>query len=167
MSLSLPEEIKDKVLQMTALQKNYCEFRAKGLSQAGAAKKAGSASEDRNSLARFGYGIENDVEGAKEYIRWLQDQRSATQAIDESEIIIKLRDIYSEALVLGRLGDAVKSVELMGNIIGLFKAYKDIPLKADAQKTTKNNTDAFKEEENETTERLEKLQQMMKDLNKT
>lgn len=166
----LPDNLQVIVENMTPFQRKYCEYRAKGLKQAAAAAKAGSSSEDKTNLGRVGYQVEQMV-GYKDYILWLQQERAKVAMIDEIEIIDKLRRIYDQAMTIDKLKEANTSVELMGNLIGLFGA-KGIPMttkEAEIENGTANNTGAFKDEgleENETNERLAKLQQMMKDLNK-
>ena len=162
----LPEELQVIVENLNPFQRKYCEYRAKGLKQATAAEKAGSSSEDRNNLGRIGYAVEQ-IAGVKDYILWLQQARAKVAMIDEVEIIDKLRAIYEAAMDNTKLKEANTSVELMGNLIGLFgsKGVTTVSKETNTEQP-KNNTEAFKEEEaNETDQRLAKLQQMLKDIN--
>jgi hypothetical protein len=136
-----------------------------------AAKRAGSSSEDKQALTRAGYQIEN-IPGVKEYILWLQNQRALVTTVDETEIVDKLREIYRGAITGDKFKEACDAVKLLGMVIGMFGAgamgNKVIADKKKLDDGSKPNTDAFKDgdDENETEDRLKKLQAMMKDLNK-
>lgn len=120
----LPKELKDKLLKLPPRARKYAEFRAKGLSQALAAEKAGSkANPKTGALSRVGYSFEQ-LDGIKEYIVWLEQRRAQASVIDDIEIVDKLREIYTEAFSNGKFGDAVKAVELMGHMIGAFSMGK-------------------------------------------
>jgi hypothetical protein len=157
---NLPPNIQTIFDNMTTFQRTYCEYRSKGLSQAIAAEKAGSNGKDKNALTCVGYAIEQ-LDGAKEYISYLQMERAKVLPVDELEIIAKLREVYSECMRLEEYREANKALELMGTIIGLFGRNK-IMVKPET------GADSFKDEgvENNTNERIAKLQSMMKDLNK-
>jgi len=164
----MPEALQAQVDNMTPLQRKYCEFRARGLKQGVSAEKAGSTASDRNALSRTGYQIEQ-LPGCKEYISWLQQERAKVAMLDEVEIIHKLRAIYDAAMVTEKLKEANTSVELMGKLIGLFGS-KEIAKPVEDTNKTKNDVNAFKdegEEPNQTEARIAKLQEMLKDVNKT
>ena len=166
----LPDNLQILVENMTPFQRKYCEYRAKGLKQALAAERAGSDAEGKANLGRVGHQVEQ-IPGYKDYILWLQQERAKVAMVDEVEILDKLRRVYDDALSLGKLREANGSVELMGKLIGLFGS-RDIITKDDGEKSegSKNNTSAFKDEgdePNETDVRMAKLQQMLKDINKS
>lgn len=164
----LPDNLQVIVENMSPFQRKYCEYRAKGLKQGAAAAKAGSNSEDKANLSRIGHQVEQ-MPGYKDYILWLQQERAKVAMIDEIEIIDKLRSVYSESMNGNKFREALGSVELMGKLIGLFGG-KEILTAPKSEEQTKENVSAFKdegEEPNETDARLAKLQQMMKDINKS
>jgi hypothetical protein len=163
----LPEELDAIVTNLSPFQRVYCEYRAKGLKQAEAASRAGSNASDRAARGRIGYAVEQ-IPGVKDYIFWLQQQRAKVAMIDQVEIIDKLRQIYDASMRNDKFREANVSVELMGKLIGLFGATAS-SIKH-GQETQKDTAEAFKEEEatdNETLARMEKLQQMLKDVNNT
>ena len=165
----LPENLQIIVENLSPFQRKYCEYRAKGLTQSLCAEEAGSQGKDKTAKGRIGYQVEA-LPGVKDYILWLQQERAKVAMIDDIEIIEKLRKVYDDAMTDGKYPAANEAVRLMGMLIGLFYSKSSIPQEIiEATTTTTNNTDAFKEdgeEINETDLRLEKLQQMMKDLNK-
>ena len=158
---NLPPNIQVIFDNLTVFQRTYCEYRSKGLSMATAAEKAGSNGKDNNALKCVGYAIEQ-LDGVKEYISYLQMERAKVLPVDELEIIARLREVYSSCMLKEEFREANKALELMGTIIGLFGRNK-IMVKPET------GTDSFKDEggENNTSERIAKLQSMMKDLNKT
>jgi len=157
---NLPAHIQTIFDNLTVFQRTYCEYRSKGLSQATSSEKAGSNGKDKNALACVGYAIEQ-LDGVKEYISHLQQERAKVFPIDELEIVAKLRDVYTECMRNEDYKEANKALELMGAIIGLFGKNK-IMVKSDT------SSEAFKDEGLETSasERMAKLQSMMKDLKK-
>lgn len=170
--LKLSEELQAKVDNMTPFQRKYCEYRAKGLKQPDAAEKAGSDAKDRGTLGRVGYNTEQ-MAGVKEYIQFLQESRARSAVVDNLELIEKLRKVYEEAMSAGKFADANKAVELLGNMIGAFKpqvqSSEGAATGSSAHKP-KNNTKAFTEEREDLDspidDRLSKLQNMMRELNK-
>lgn len=168
-SEKMPDEIKRKLELFTNLQRRYCEYRARGLKMADAAVKAGSSAGDRAGQTRVGWNIENTVDGAKDYIKWLMDQRARQACVDDNEIIEKLRRVYDEALDAGRFAEANKAAQLLGDMIGAFDA-KQASGKAGATDSSvekaapKNDVGAFKDPDDSVKERARKIQSLMKEL---
>lgn len=163
--IKMPIELRRKFEQFTPFQRLYAEYRAKGLKQSEAAKKAGSQAEDRGALGRVGYNTER-MAGIKEYILWMGEQRAKASVIDDIEIVEKLRRVYDEAITAGKFADANKAAELLGNVIGLFRP-KQLESGTSLSSKTKNNVNAFKEEDNEDTveQKQRKLHSLLKDIN--
>jgi len=171
----LPEDLERKTDQFTRLQKNYCQFRSKGFTMAVAAQKAGSSAKDRASLSRLGYGIEQ-IEGAKEYIEFLKGQRSTMASIDENDLMTLLKDVYERSMKDKNYREANKSAELMAKCLGLLsKEVINLQKRGETDEVaegTVENITPFKEDEGEettkerTVERMERLQHMMKELNR-
>lgn len=161
------EEIEGNVANMTELQRLYCEYRARNLTMKEAARKAGSNGNE-DSLKKVGFQIEQMV-GSKEYITYLREQAIKAALLDSVEILDKLRKTWNRAFHENKLKEANDAVRLMGQMIGLFSAGK-MEVKEEKVEGGKNNTAAFKEEsgmeENETEDRIRKLQSMLKDINK-
>src|SRR5687768_14798140 len=109
----MPEDLRHKVEGMTAFQRSYCEYRARGLSQSVSASKAGSNAADKEARSRVGYQIEQ-LDGAKDYIVWLQQQRAKTAVIDHIEVIDMLRKVYDAAFVDKKFKEANVSAHLIG-----------------------------------------------------
>ena len=163
---NMPPDLEVQVANFSPFTVTYCEYRAKGLKQAEAAQRAGSTATDRACRGRVGYQTEQ-LPGVKDYIFWLQQQRAKVAMIDQVEIIDKLRNVYMEAMKLDKLKEANTAVELMGKMIGLFGASASSIKHGEVAKA--DTTEAFKDEDdgnNETMARMEKLQQMLKDINK-
>lgn len=172
----LPDDLKRRVCQLTSLQKNYCQYRAKGLVMSVCAQRAGSTSKDRGSLSRIGYQIEQ-MDGTKEYIEFLRGQRSTIASIDENDLMSLLKDVYENSMKDGNFREANKSAELMAKCLGMLTKdviavgkKEDKPIDASA---VKENTTPFHEEdegeivtENKTNEKMVELQKMLKDINK-
>ena len=161
----MPPDLEVLVANFTPFQRTYAEYRAKGLKQAEASKRAGSNGSDKQALGRIGYQAEQ-IPGVKEYILWLQQMRAQVAMIDQAEIIDKLRTVYREALATGKFKDANDTTRMLGQMIGLFGNGTTISVKDDVALDQAN---AFKEEDesmNETSKRMDKLQQMLKDINK-
>lgn len=168
--ITMTDELQMKVDNLTPFQRAYCEHRAKGLSQSLSAAKAGSSAEDKYARGRIGYQIEQ-IDGAKEYIQFIKGKRAETAVIDDIEVINMFKEVYKAAFDAGKYKEANVSAQLIGLAIGLLG--KQVTSKSTQPNsiTGKNNTEVFKEDEgdevlNQTDERLEKLKQMMKDLNK-
>lgn len=165
----MSEELEAKVGMFSPFQRSYCEYRARGLSQSLAAAKAGSTAEDKQSRGRVGYQIEQ-IDGAKDYIAFLQAKRAETAVIDDITVINMLKKVFDAAFDNNKFKDANVSAQLIGMAIGLFNKPQSIkPTQADKALGNKNNTEAFKEEEeelNRTDEKMAQLTQMLKDLNK-
>lgn len=170
MSLALPDHLVHRVEALSNFQRTYCEFRAKGLTQAEAALRAGSDAKDAQARGSVGYSIER-IDGAKEYISFLTEQRAVASGLDTLEIINKLRDIYDYAVSKGQLKEANRSIELMAQVIGILggKGRASVGSSKEGTTLTKNDTEAFKEEEvtttNETEDRIKELQLMIKQVN--
>lgn len=164
----LPPELEATVTNLSPFQRVYCEYRAKGLKQGEAAHRAGSNAADRNSRSRIGYQVEQ-LAGVKDYIFWLQQQRAKVAMIDQVEIIDKLRQIFDSSMRLDKFKEANTSVELMGKLIGLFGNSSVLATKALTDQASRDTVESFKDSDasdNETLDRMEKLQQMLKDVNK-
>jgi hypothetical protein len=164
----LPDELRRKLELFTPMQRKYCEYRARGLKQADAAVKAGSSASDRSSQTRVGWNIENTVDGAKDYIAWLMDQRAKLALVDDNEIIEKLRRVYDEALSAGKFAEANKAAQLLGDMIGAFDAKRDSG-KAGAtdnkkESGPKNDVSAFKDPDASVDERARKIKSILKEI---
>ena len=168
----MSEELKAKVVNLTPFQKNYCEFRSKGFSQAISAQKAGSNAKDTANLGRTGFQVET-MDGVKDYIIYLKAMRAQVSIIDHTEVIKMIKQVYDKSMDMDKFKEANDAAKLLGQALGLF----DTKNNGNATKTatlpseiTKNNTDAFREEgdvdDNQTSERIEALQKMIKDLNR-
>lgn len=168
--LRMPADLEKKVDLMTSLQKRYADYRSKGLRQADAALKAGSEAKGRASLGRVGYNLEQ-VDGMKEYISYLYEKRARAAVVDEIEIIEGLRANIEAAMELGRIDWANKSLELMGQMIGAFKAAPQSQTKEAPTQSSKNNINAFKDgetsEEVSQDEKLKRIQMLMGSMAKT
>jgi len=167
-SETMPDEIKRKLELFTNLQRRYCEYRAKGLKMADAAVKAGSSAKDRSAQTRVGWNIENTVDGAKDYIKWLMDQRARQACVDDNEIIEKLRRVYDEALDNGKFAEANKAAQLLGDMIGAFdtksSGSKQEATATDTQKGPKNDVGAFKDPDDTVKDRARKIQSLLKEI---
>lgn len=161
----MPEELKIKLEKLTPFTRKYAEYRAKGLKQADAAQKAGSKAATRSSLTRVGYNTEQ-FDGVKEYILWLEHKRAKACVIDDVELINKARDTYEAAMDRDKYGDAVKALDILCKIAGIYDQVSNDAVKnqGNGDKKSKNNTEAFKEdvEHESPEERLKRLQSMLK-----
>lgn len=163
----LPTELKNKLEKLSPFAKRYAEFRSKGLSQSDAAKKAGSEATSKDNLGRVGWNTEQ-MDGVKEYIVWLEMKRAKACAIDDMEIVSKLRAVYESAMLDGKYADANKALELLGNMIGAFALKNGQGTvstdKQDGSKI-KNNVNAFKEDldpsEDELSDKMKRLRSLM------
>lgn len=157
--ITMPKDLKRKVEKMTNFQRKYCEYRGRGLSQPDSALKAGSEAKGRQALGRVGYNQEYQVDGAKEYIAYLQMVKAKSACVSETEIIEMLRDSHRQAMTDGKYGDANKAAELLGSYIGMFgKSNKGKELEdSDNKQKPKNNVDAFKDVGETTEERKQRL----------
>lgn len=174
----LPDDLRKKVDQMTSFQKNYCQYRSKGLVMAICAQRAGSSSRDRGSLSRIGYQIEQ-LNGAKEYIEFLKGQRSTIASIDENDLMSLLKEVYERSMKDENYKEANKAAEIMAKCLGMLTKGV-ITLSKNNQKVTvseeqqpQTNTSPFHEEdegeiftENKTDEKMLELQRMLKSINK-
>lgn len=164
----MPEELQAKVTNFNAFQKAYCEYRAKGFSQAMSAERAGSGAEKQN-LARTGFQVET-LDGAKEYISFLKSERASTSVLDALEVIKMIKKVYDAALREDKFKDANDSAKLLGMAIGIFDHKNNGVSKGKTDNTeVKNNTDAFREgeepDDNQTSQRINELHKLMKELN--
>jgi hypothetical protein len=169
-NINVPEHIKIKIEQFTPFQRAYCEWRARNMSQANAAQKAGSSATDKASLARVGFQVEQ-ADGAREYIDWLKDKRTSTSVIDGIEVISMLQKVYDEAMKSDKtLKEANKAAELIGEAIGLFGKQGGLVTESTKKKDDplRTNTEAFLEEddtaEDNEAKRVRLLQKRLKDL---
>jgi hypothetical protein len=163
----MPDEIKRKLELFTNLQRRYCEYRARGLKMADAAVKAGSSASDRAGQTRVGWNIENQVDGAKEYIKWLMDQRAKQACVDDNEIIEKLRRVYDEALDAGRFAEANKAAQLLGDMIGAFDSKGNGAVATDTSskgEAPKNNVGAFKDPDDSVQDRARKIRSLLNEI---
>ncbi len=163
----LTPELKGQIDNLNPFQRKYCEFRSRGMSQGSAAREAGSEAEG-SGANRVGYQIEQ-IPGVKEYILHLQTERSKVHNVDEVEIIAKLRNLYEEGLKLGKLGDAVKAVALLGTVAGVFdKTGAKTKIIEGMSEGQSKAVEAFQEEDPDINaeERIQKLRGMLKDLSK-
>lgn len=164
----MPKELRTTVEAMTPFQRAYAEYRARGFNMGDAAERAGSEAQGRANLTKTGYNSEQ-VKGVKEYILFLQSQAAQRYAVDESEIIDKLREAYNYALEGGKYGDAIKAAELLGTYVGMFgknAAAKKEEIDNEKKRTgeIQTNVEAFKDEGEDTSDRFKKLKHLMKDL---
>ena len=168
----LSPEIKSLVENFSTFQKAYCEYRAKGLSQYMAAKKAGSTAQDNSTMGKVGYQVEQ-IPGAKEYIDFLVNQRMAISVIDGVTIINLIKNVYDTAMKNDNLKEANAAAKMLGEAIGLFGKKGTV---VDTQKLDEPvggaGANAFTADDedgtnNKTKDRLDQLQQMLKDLNKS
>jgi hypothetical protein len=185
----MPDELKARVLGMNVFQRKYCEYRAMGMVCADAAEKAGSTAKDRQARTRVGWNIENQNDGAKEYILWLQEQRARAAMVDNNEVIDMLRNVYREAMSNNKFSEANKAAELLGATIGMFAQGKSSPKgmstpnpgqpsnDKDLSDADMKRVEAFSEEIDEEDEqksinsesldqRMETLQKLYRDLNR-
>lgn len=162
----MSEELQVKIEKMTIFNKKYCELRARGYKQPDAAKIAGSTAKDRPALGRVGYHVETTVDGAKEYIAWILNNRAKVVYVDENEIVSKLRTTYVEAMDHRKFADAVKAVELLGRMIGCFERAQNQGKVTKINETQPNQTDAFKEDVEDigTDKKLKLISNMINDL---
>jgi len=115
----MPDDLKRKVANLTALDVRYLEYRARGQKQSDAALKAGSEGGTRESLGRIGYNIEQK-DGAKQFMEWMIEQKAIAALVDSDEVIDKLRTAYEMAMSNDRFNEAIKAAELLGKAINLF-----------------------------------------------
>ena len=161
--------LKKKVETMTPLQRKYAEYRARGLSKADSAQKAGSEAGTRAALSRIGYQMEeNEDNGVAEYIMFLQTQRARYFVVEESEVIEMLREVYRNSMESGKFNEANKAAELLGSYIGMFgkNAGKQTQEGNNGNSTTTNNVNAFKDEGENVQGRIKKFGHLLKDLEK-
>lgn len=151
-------ELRSQVENMTKFQRTYCEYRARGATQAESAKRAGSTTTDRKAQTRVGYNLENTTAGAKEYIAYLQMKRAEAAIVTETEVIDMLRENYRRAQADGKYAEANKAAELLGSYIQMFSKGKEVQTAKELEqsKKVKNNVGAFKDEGEEAGSRLNK-----------
>ena len=161
--LVMSKELKRQVDKMTTFQRRYCEYRGRGLNQPDSAKKAGSKADGRGPLGRVGYNIEATVEGAKDFISYLQTCKARAACVEEVEIIEMLRSSYRMAMDSGKYGDANKAAELLGNHIGMFGKRLGQQEGSSQQEGSKvkNNVEAFKDHGETHEERSHKIGKML------
>ncbi len=169
----MPEDMKLKVELMSTFQRTYCEFRARGFSQSQSAQRAGSTANEKKDLGRVGWQVET-VDGAKDYIAWLKEQRAKTSIIDRTKVIEMIAEVYKVAMDKEELKEANNAAKLLGQALGLFD-HKTLGVANKEEVSTsvsKNNTDAFKDgedtelEPNQSDSKYKELQDMLKELNK-
>lgn len=154
-------ELRRKVEKMTSFQRKYCEYRGRGLNQPDSAQKAGSQAEGRQALGRVGYNIEATVDGAREYIAYLQAVKAEAACVDELEVIEGLRAVAREAMENNKYADANKAYELLGSYIGMFGKGKDTAKSDTGKEGPKNNVGAFKDEGETVEERTRRLGKLL------
>lgn len=166
---NMTPEIENLVANMLPFQKKYCEHRAAGHTQGESAIRAGSISEGA-AANRVGYQTEN-MAGSKDYILWLEQERLKASTVDVPEIISMLRDVFRESMVCGAFKDSNRAAELMAQIAGLLGKNPIAISKKEAIVAERESTNAFKDDNSEgetkTQDRIDALQRMMKDLNKS
>lgn len=156
--IKFTDELRRKVEKMTTFQRRYCEYRGRGLNQPDSAVKAGSQAEGRQALGRVGYNLESTVDGAREYIAYLQAVKAEAACVEELEIIEGLRAVIREAMDNNKYADANKALELLGGYIGMFGKGRDTgKAEENKQKELKNNVGAFKDEGETLEERTKRL----------
>ena len=162
-SEKMPDELKNKLANLSPFARKYAEYRATGIPQPDAADKAGSKAKTRANLGKVGNNTER-LDGVKDYIMWLEHKRAKAAVIDDLELVDKLRSVYREAMEAGKFNDANKAVEHLGNMIGAFDK-KVIATTPSTTKETKNDTKAFSDEveEIEPEDRIKKLKRLMKE----
>jgi len=175
----LPDDLIKKVEYLSNFQRNYCYWRAKNLPMATSSQRAGSKAKTRDSLAKVGYQIEQ-IDGVKEFIAHLVSKRSTIASIDENDLLALLKDVYEQSMQDGNWREANKSAETMAKCLGMLtRNIHDLGKKETSQATgsgkTDNNEDtsSFTEDlddigmGDQTSERIERLQTMMKEINKS
>lgn len=166
--VAMPDELRFKLEKLQPMARTYAEYRAKGLKQWEAAEKAGSKASDKESLGRVGWYLEN-LDGIKDYILWLEEQRVSAAMIDDIEVINGLRRVVDDAMKDKKYSDANKALELLGIMAGLLgKNTKSVETATDVKGKPKNNTSAFKEdqepsEQDSKDERIKKLHKLLQD----
>lgn len=161
----MPDNIQNIYDNLTGFQKTYCEYRSRGLSQAVAAEKSGSAAKDKGALASVGFQVESTT-GIREYIDFLKEERAKTLPIDETEVVGKLRKVYEKAMEDGDYKAANEAVKLLGMVVGTFGAGKTGPR---SKQDKEDEANPFKDEGMEpgtVSNRLNKILAMQKDLDK-
>lgn len=174
---NLPEDLNEKVNNMTNLQKAYCRFRAKGLTAAESSSRAGSTAKDKGSLSRVGYQIEQ-MDGTKDYIEYLKSQRSQISSIDDHDLVTFLKDVYDQSMVDKNYREANKAAELIAKCLGMFSKDAPVALKIAKQEKEKNRASesvrAFQEDDDEENlgnlkylnDKLERIQLMVNQVDK-
>ncbi len=162
--LALPPALEAKVNNLSPLQRKYCEYRSRGISQSECMKLAGSTSQDYKTRADMGYQVEH-MEGAKEFIEYLKVMRAKVLAVEEEEIIQNLRAIYRDAMDDKKFQYAVQSMQLLGESIGMFNKGKVSKVKTEASTSdTDDDNQVFKGEG--VSEKVQELRKMLKEVNK-
>lgn len=116
----MPADIKAIWENLSNFEKSYAEFRVKGMSQANAAKSAGSKAKTNANLSRVGYNTEQR-EDVKRYMNYLMESRAKAAMVDDVDIIDKLNRTWEAAYAAGKYSDANKAAELLGQMAGLFQ----------------------------------------------
>jgi phage terminase small subunit len=165
---TMSEELAASVANMSTMQRTYAEWRAKGMTQAEAASKAGSKAEGRASLSRVGFQLETSP-GVKEYIEHLHSERSGAEVIDSIEVINMFMKIYEESMKQDKLKEATKAAELIGAGIGMFKNTPAGKISTqDSATQSKVEIAAFREDDEiSSEEKVIKLQELLKGFPKT
>ena len=173
---NMPEDLAAKVDNFTNLQRAYCRFRAKNLTMAASASKAGSKGKDSSSLSKVGYQIEQ-MDGTKDYIEHLKSIRTTSTSLDEQDMMTMLKDVYDQSIADGNFREANVAAKTMAQCMGMLTREANVAVKQSVNKDSlkvKEDVDAFKDEDeedatkvsNEMNDRLAKLQTMMKEINK-
>ncbi len=159
---TLPDHIENLVSQFSPSQKLFCEFRARGLTLAAAAEKAGSTAK-KDNLRVQGHQWEN-LPGSKEYIEYPKQMQAQAALIDGVELIQKLRRVFDAAMAENAFKDANKAVELLGNMIGAFgKGTVAAGVPDQAAAASKMDLSDFKEDDEEASpeEKNKRLQNLI------
>lgn len=125
---------------------------------------AGSEAKEYKTRADMGYQVEH-MDGAKEYIDYLKAARSKVMAVEDAEVIQKLRDIYLASMEAEEFRYAVQSIQLLGETIGLFNKGKGVKRQSEEPVVEADkDPEAFRGES--ASEKVKLLQKMMKEINK-
>lgn len=161
----IPDTLAVKVENLTAFQRAYCEYRAKGLGRSLAVEKAGSKSTDKVGRSRIGYQLEK-VDGVREYIEWLAQQRAQVKTLDEVGVVDLIKRVYDDAMREGKYKEANTAVGMLAEIVGLIgknASPKAIAKRNEEQERQDSMTEAFQEDQ-DPSERVERLNLLIKDL---
>lgn len=160
----MENQLPTEFANLSLIQRRYCEFRAKGFSQAKAAALAGSRGKDAKVLAKIGYQLEQ-IPGAGDYIMYLRNKKADLETVDKTDIIEKLSLVFVSAMADKEFTAANKAVEIMAKVAGFLSQGAGAPSKLES-KLKKQGLDvgAFKEEDDEEDDTIENRDDRMKRL---